>query len=96
MPFIFDVKVVPRSGKKGFKLDKQGRLKCYLKSAPERGQANKELIKLIAKALGITQAETEIVAGATSRTKKIKISRDLTFAQLLAELGIEQQMGLFE
>jgi len=45
MSLVFDLKVVPRSGRNKWVLDKSGKLKCYLKSPPEKGLANKELIK---------------------------------------------------
>ena len=95
MAFVFDVKVVPSSGRNKWVLDKSGRLKCFLKSPPERGLANKELIKLIAKALSVTQNEVEIMTGATSRNKKIKVSVDIDFDTLLSLLGIEKQKSLF-
>lgn len=96
MPLIIDIKVVPRSGKNKWMLDKSGQLKCYLKSPPEKGLANKELIKLLAKALSIPQKEITIVFGAASRNKRLKISVDITFEQLLAFLKIEKQQSLFE
>lgn len=94
MSLVVDVKVVPNSGKQKCILDKSGILKCYLKSLPERGQANEELIKMLAKSLGIPQADVQIIAGATSRNKKVKIDRALTRDQLLTALGIEQQMSI--
>lgn len=94
MAFVFQVKVVPRSGKNGWQLDKANRLKCYLKSPPERGEANDELIKIIAKALKIKIGDVQIISGASSRDKLIKISIDLTFETLLSLLGIEQQLSL--
>jgi uncharacterized protein (TIGR00251 family) len=94
MSLVFDVKVVPRSGQNKWILDKQGQLKCYLKSAPEKGKANQELIKLLAKALKITQADITIIAGATSRIKKIKITLPISFDILLTALGIEVQRQL--
>ena len=96
MPLVFDLKVIPSSGKQGCMLGKAGKLKCYLKSPPEGGKANKELIKFLAKSLGLRQDEVAIVGGATSRNKRIKIELDINFEQLLARLGIERQTSLFE
>lgn len=96
MALICEIKVVPSSGKSACKLDKNGMLKCYLKSPPENGKANKELIKMLAKELGVSQDEVEILSGETSRNKRIKIDRDFTFDELLVKLGIERQMPLFE
>ena len=92
---IVEVKVVPSSGKSQCILDKTGRLKCYLKSPPERNEANMELIKLFAKALKLTQQEVAIIAGETSRNKKLKISKKLTLDELLAQLGIQRQLSVW-
>lgn len=96
MSLVIDVRVVPKSGRQACKLDNAGRLKCYLKSPPEKGLANKELIKYLAKAINSTQRDIEIIAGATDRNKRIRIDVRITFEQLLAKLGIERQQLLFE
>ena len=94
MSLIIDIKVVPRSGKSMCKRDKAGTLVCYLKSPPERGLANKELIKYVAKELNITQQQVAIIGGTTSRRKRIRIDADITQEQLFAALGIEVQLHL--
>lgn len=96
MAFIFELKVVPSSGRNKWMLDKSGMLKCFLKNPPEKGLANKELIKLVAKALSIPQAGVAIVSGAASRKKRLKIEKDITFNQLIAILGIERQHTILD
>lgn len=96
MALTVEIKVVPSSGKQQCKLDKSGILKCYLKSAPERGLANAELVKMLAHALALPQNAVEIIAGQTIRNKKIKIHTQLTYDQLLSKLGIEKQLKLLE
>jgi len=95
MSFIIDIKVVPSSGRITWKIDKLGQLKCYLKSPPERGKANKELIKLLAKALGIKQYDITIITGRTGRKKRIRIEKEITLSTLLTALGIDWQLDLF-
>ncbi len=95
MAFIFDVKVFPSSGKKGWVIDKSGNLKCYLKSPAEQGKANNELIKNLAKALGVTQSLVSIVSGAQSQKKRIKVDMEITFNEFLELLGIDWQMDMF-
>jgi len=95
MPLIFDVKVVPSSGRNQWKLEKSGTLKCFLKSPPERGLANKELIKILSKALSVPQSDVIIISGGTSRNKRIKISVEMTFDELLTLLQVERQQSLF-
>jgi uncharacterized protein len=95
MALIIDIKVVPNSGKLQYVLDKSGILKCYLKSQPEGGKANAELIKFLAKELGMPQDKVSIISGLSSRNKRVKIDRALTFQALLDELGIEIQKKIF-
>ena len=40
MALRLEIKVVPSSGKLCFAIDKQQRLKCYLKAQAEEGKAN--------------------------------------------------------
>ena len=96
MALIFEVKVVPNSGKHYCILDKSGKLKCYVKSQAEQGKANNELIQLFAKKLRIAQQNIVIIAGHQSRTKRIKIDVALSYDRLLELLGIQQQINLFE
>ena len=95
MAFIFEVKVIPGAGCKKWKLDKNGILKCFIKSPAEQGRANAELIKDIARSLGINQDLVTIVFGSQSRKKKIKVDIDLTYDELLVFFGIHRQMDLF-
>ncbi len=90
-----DVKVFPSSGRVAWKLEAGGRLKCYLKSPPEKGKANRELITVLSKSLKLPGASITIVLGATSRIKRVRIDAELSFDMLLKALGIERQMSLF-
>ncbi len=91
MALIIELTVIPQSAKCQIFLAKNGLLKCSLKSAPEKGAANKELIKYIAKTLGLTQDLIEIVAGLTVRKKRIKIHTSLTVEDFYAAFGIAWQ-----
>ncbi|HJZ24412.1 MAG TPA: DUF167 domain-containing protein [Candidatus Babeliales bacterium] len=95
MALVFDVKVTPGSSKKGWSLDKSGKLKCHLKSSAENGKANAELIKSLSKALNIPQNMISIVSGELARKKRIKIDVEMTFNKFLELLGIDWQMDMF-
>ena len=90
MALIIEVKVVPSSGRSEWQLNLNGKLKCFLKSAPEKGAANKELIKSLSKQLKIPQMDIEIISGLIERNKKIKIHISLTFATFLEKVGIPE------
>lgn len=95
MALIISVKVVPSSGRNKFILDKSGTLKIYLKSPPERGKANQELVALLAKELELRGGLVEIISGHTSANKRLKLETNLTFGQILEKLEIQTQMSLF-
>lgn len=95
MAFTCVIKVVPAAGRVAAILDKNKTLKIYLKSPPEGGKANKELITMIAKALKIPQSMVTIVSGATARTKLIRVATAHTYEELLAALHISQQLSMF-
>lgn len=91
MSIIIEVKVIPSTGKSGACLDASNKLKIYLKSPPEDGKANKELIKYLAHALNAPQASITIIAGTTGRRKKIKIELPLSYDDIISRLGLAVQ-----
>ncbi|MBT4856080.1 DUF167 domain-containing protein [bacterium] len=95
MALIIEVKVMPSSGRNKWVLEENGLLKCFLKSAPERGLANKELIKLIAHAVNLPKTDVYLLSGDKNRNKRIKINRELSYEQFLDLLGIEYQKKVF-
>jgi len=95
MALTIKIKVTPSSRKQFCKLDAAGQLKCYLKSPPEKGKANAELLLMLTKALGLHKSEANIISGMTSRLKTVRIEADVTEEQLYGRLGIEIQTKLF-
>ncbi len=66
---IVEVSVVPKSGRFELSL-KEGKLKAYLKSPPEKNKANLELAKELSKLLG---CQVTIVSGQKSRRKVLEL-----------------------
>jgi uncharacterized protein (TIGR00251 family) len=67
------VKVLPRSSRNQI-IGKEGDLfKVKLISPPVEGKANKDLIALLAKKLGIAKKRIEIISGKSSRLKSVRI-----------------------
>lgn len=48
-------------------------LKVAVNAPPERGKANKALVALLAKALGLRKAQVSLVGGGTSREKTFRL-----------------------
>ena len=78
---IVAVRLTPKGGRNaidGIETLADGRtvLKARVRAAPSEGEANDALFRLLAKALGVPPSRVEIVGGATSRIKRVKIVGD--------------------
>lgn len=68
------LKVIPRSSRTEFAgVMDDGTLKVKLKAVPEDGKANRELIAFLAKHYAVTQSAVEIISGATSQRKLVRL-----------------------
>lgn len=61
-------------------------LSISLKSSPEKGKANRELLKYLSKILDIPISKIQLISGHTSRDKRILIS-DFESTQIKEKLG---------
>ncbi len=82
---IFTVRVVPRASKSEIVGAYDGAIKVRIASSPVDGAANTELIKFLAKTFNVSKSEVEIISGATSKIKQIKI-QNMQSAKLSAIL----------
>ena len=67
------VRAIPGSRQSGVVGRYAGGWKVRVRSAPERGKANDELVRLIASVLGLGVSNVMVVAGASSRDKVIEV-----------------------
>lgn len=91
IPYILHVHVIPNSPKNqilGWVKDAAGDrwLKVRIAALPEDGKSNKELVKFLAKTLGLPVKQVKITGGEASRYKKLKIEGELA----------EETLGLLE
>lgn len=70
----FDVRVLPRSSRSEIVGEHGGALKVRIASPPVDGAANAELIILLAKRFGVSKSDVAILAGETSKSKRIRIA----------------------
>jgi len=69
---IVEVGVI--TGAKAFKLEmREGRLRAYIQSQPERNKANMELIKELSSRLGVP---VRLVSGHSARRKRLEVPLD--------------------
>lgn len=70
---ILEVKITPNASKNEILRWEGNRLVIKIQGIPEKGTVNENLINFLAKALGIAKSQIKIVAGRTSRLKKLNI-----------------------
>ncbi len=80
------VRVKPRASKSRVLGPREGVLELALAAPPVDGEANLELIRTLAAALGCGKSAIEIVSGAGSRSKLVAIA-GFTEAEVLAKRG---------
>jgi uncharacterized protein (TIGR00251 family) len=78
---IVAIRLTPKGGRDaidGIEALSDGRavLKVRVRAAPFEGEANAALGRVLGKALGVPPGRVEIVGGATSRIKRVKILGD--------------------
>lgn len=67
------VKVQPRSSRKGIEGVDGDTVKVYLTSPPAEGAANAQLIEVLSEALGVKKSAIHIIKGLSCRHKLIEI-----------------------
>jgi uncharacterized protein (TIGR00251 family) len=78
---LLTVRLTPKGGRDavdGIETLSDGRavLKARVRALPEDGEANAALIKLIAKAVGVSASRITVQSGHTSRLKVLKLEGD--------------------
>jgi len=86
MANVLPIRVTPRSAKPGIGGWREGadgreELDVKVAEAPTDRAANDAIVKLLAKALGVSRSELSIISGATSRHKRIAIPFDVAEAR---------------
>jgi hypothetical protein len=70
---IFQVQVVPRAALSEVVGEHNGALKVRVAAAPVDGAANRELIRTLARALGIPGGKIEITRGHSGKLKTVSV-----------------------
>lgn len=86
---ILEVKITPNALKNEILRWEENRLVIKIQGVPEKGKANENLIAFLAKTLGIAKSRIKIVAGQTSRLKKLNI-QEISLEQIKELLPLSQ------
>lgn len=73
MKKLLKIKIIPKSQHTKITEMREDGFTIKLKAVPEKGRANKELIKFLSKKYKTPQASIKIIKGETSRWKTIQI-----------------------
>ncbi len=71
---VFEVRVAPRASRSRVIGVQDGTLKVALTAPPVDGAANEALRKLLAKTLGVSKSDVEIVRGDRARIKVMRVN----------------------
>lgn len=67
------LRVTPKASRNQIVQAEDGSLRAYVTVVPEDGKANAEVVKLLAKALGIAKSRLTLIRGQTARDKVFRI-----------------------
>ena len=70
----FAVRIVPRASRSEIAGEYNGALRIRIAAPPVEGAANRELIRLLAKIFKLPQNAVEIVSGAGSKSKIVRLA----------------------
>ena len=70
---VVSVKVQPNASKDRVVGEHAKQIKIAVTVAPEKGKANKAVIKVLSKLLGVKNTDIQIISGEKSRDKKVFI-----------------------
>lgn len=76
---VVAIRLTPRGGRDAIegverRADGQSVLKARVRAAASEGEANDALVKLVARALGVPPRDVSLVAGTTSRVKRVAVA----------------------
>jgi hypothetical protein len=78
---IFPVRAQPGARRNEIRGVRDGMLKVRVTQSPEKGKANKALVELLCKSLGLRKSQIELISGETSRQKRFLV-RGITSEEL--------------
>lgn len=82
---VLPVRAQPGAAKNGIRGEQNGMLKVSVTQVAEKGKANKSLVEVLAKGLGLKKSQIELIAGEVSPQKRFLI-RGVSRQELAARI----------
>lgn len=73
---LLKIRLTPRAAKDAIGSVKEDHLQARVRAVPEDGRANKALVELVAREIGVPKSTVSVAAGQTHRLKTLLISGD--------------------
>lgn len=70
---LIKVRVTPKASRNQVEIAENDSLRIYVTVVPEGGKANRAVVKLLAKTLGIAQSDLDLIRGETIRDKVFRV-----------------------
>ena len=83
---ILPVRAQPGASRSGIRGEQEGMLKVGVTQVAEKGKANKALLSVLAKELGLRKSQLSLVAGETTQKKRLLV-RDVSAVQLAERIA---------
>jgi uncharacterized protein (TIGR00251 family) len=89
---ILPVRAQPGARRNEIRGEQDGMLKVCVTQAPEKGKANKALIEVLSKTLGLRRSQIELFSGETSSSKRFLV-RGVSVEELAERIAITSREG---
>lgn len=89
---VVTLRVHPGSRRNQLEQDEEGVLRLRVNAPPVDGKANHAVVCLLAEYFGVPKSSVQILAGDSSRTKRIAVEAPVCFPKALGFLAREQNL----
>lgn len=89
---ILSVRAQPGASRSGVRGEQDGMLKVGVTQVAEKGKANKALLRVLAKELGLRNSQLSLLAGETTQKKRFLV-RDVNAVQLAERIAAALTAG---
>jgi uncharacterized protein (TIGR00251 family) len=89
---LLHVRVVPGAKKSQLAGEESGRLKVRIQAPPVEGKANRELLRLLARELGLKKNRIALISGEHSRDKELLLKNmSLAEARVMLKSALDEK-----